>query len=155
MEYVTIFDITQSGYREWPFAVAGLVVLVFGGLLFFSKRFPPRSHRIFSFVFIGFAMVWTLIAFIGPFREYSVLASDLREGRCEITEGVVSEFHPMPYSGHEMEWFAVDGKRFEYSDFAVSPGFNNTTSHGGPIHKGVYVRVYHRGNDIARLEIAR
>ena len=155
MDYTVIFDITQSGYRQWPFAAAGLIVATGGGLLFFSQRFSPRPPGIFPFLFIGFAMVWTLTTFVGTFRDYSDLISDFRDGRCEVTEGVVSDFHPMPYSGHEMEWFVVDGKRFEYSDFIVSPGFNNTASHGGPILQGVYVRVHHCGIDIARLEIAR
>jgi hypothetical protein len=106
-------------------------------------------------VYLGFAIAWTLFGFVGTSRDYSGLASDFREGRCEVTEGAVSEFHPMRHSGHEMEWFVLGGKRFEYSDYVVSAGFNNTASHGGPIHLGVQVRVHHRGNDIARLEVAR
>lgn len=61
----------------------------------------------------------------------------------------------MPYSGHEKEWFVVAGHRFEYSDFEVSPGFNQTASHGGPIKKGMHLRVHYVDNDIARLEVAR
>ena len=72
-----------------------------------------------------------------------------------MTEGVISDFHMMPASGHENEWFVVNGKRFEYSDYAMTAGFNNTASHGGPIRKGLQVRVHHVGNEIAKLEIAR
>ncbi|MBV9128726.1 MAG: hypothetical protein JO117_11650 [Verrucomicrobia bacterium] len=61
----------------------------------------------------------------------------------------------MPYTGHQMEWFVVDGRRFEYSDYVIVPGFNNTASHGGPIRQGLQVRVHYVGNNIARLEVAR
>ena len=156
MEYNVIFDVSQSGYRQWPFAALGLIFVAIGtGLVLFRRSLPARTFKFFPFAFLGFAVVWTLFALVCTSREYSGLASAIREGRCEVTEGIVSDFHPMPFSGHEMEWFVVDGKRFEYSDYVVSAGFNKTTSHGGPIHKGVQVRVHHRGNDIARLEVAR
>jgi len=155
MEYNVVFDVSQSGFRQWPFAAFGLIFVAIGtALVVFRRRLPARTHRFFPFVFLGFAVVWTLFAFVGTLRDYSDLASAFRKGRCEVTEGVVSDFHPMPYSGHQMEWFVVGGKHFEYSDYVVSAGFNNTASHGGPIQKGVRVRIHHCGNDIARLEVA-
>ncbi len=52
--------------------------------------------------------------------------SSLREydenGRFEVVEGLVENFDPMPSSGHKMESFSVNGVRFEYSDFVVTPG---------------------------------
>jgi hypothetical protein len=122
-----------------------------------AKKGRPESifRAVFPFAFLGFAVVWTVFVFVSTAGSYSELASALRQGRCEIVEGVVSEFHPMPWSGHAMESFAVNGKRFEYSDYAVSAGFNNTASHGGPITEGMHVRVHYYGNAIARLEVAR
>lgn len=156
MTYEIVFDVTQSGYSTWPFAAAGLLFVAIGiGVVVFRHRLPTRTSKYFPFIFLGFAVVWTLIAFVATAGSYSKLASALRDGRCDVTEGVVSDFHPMPYGGHEMEWFVVNGKRFEYSDYVVTAGFNNTASHGGPIHKGLRVRIHHRGNDIARLEIAQ
>jgi hypothetical protein len=60
----------------------------------------------------------------------------------------------MPRSGHDKEWFIVGGKRFEYSDYHVTAGFNQTSSHGGPIRKGLNIRVHFEGDSIARLEVA-
>jgi len=37
----------------------------------------------------------------------------------------------------------------------VTAGFNNTLSHGGPIHEGLRVRIADVDGAIARLEIAR
>jgi hypothetical protein len=156
MEYETVFDVTQGGYSTWTFAAPGLLFVAIGiGLVFFRRHLSTRTPRFFPFAFLGFAVVWTLIAFVATAGGYSKLASALRDGRCEVTEGIVSDFHPMPYGGHEMEWFTVGDKRFEYSDFVVTAGFNNTASYGGPMRKGIMVRIHHRGNDIARLEIAR
>ena len=157
MEYNVVFDVSQSGFRQWPFAAVGLIFVAIGaGLVFFRRRLFPRALGFFfSFVFLGFAIFWTTSSFVSTSQDYERLASAFREGRCEVTEGVVSDFHPMPHSGHEMEWFVVGGKRFQYSDFILSAGFNNTASHGGPIHKDLQVRVHHLGNDIARLEVAR
>jgi hypothetical protein len=104
-------------------------------------------------LFLGFAVFWTVTAFASTAGSYFVLAYALRGGHCEAVEGVVSDFHPMQYTGHGSEWFIVGGKRFEYSDYELSAGFNNTASHGGPIHGGVLVRVHYRGNDIAKLEV--
>jgi hypothetical protein len=59
----------------------------------------------------------------------------------------------MPKSGHKMESFTVNGVKFEYSDFVVTPGFNNATSHGGPIREGLPVRISHIDNTILKLEV--
>jgi hypothetical protein len=61
----------------------------------------------------------------------------------------------MPITGHSMESFVVRGVRFEYSDNVSTAGFNNTTSHGGPIREGLPVRVWYRGNEILRLDVAK
>ena len=63
----------------------------------------------------------------------------------------------MPYEGHATEHFVVNGVRFEYSDFEVTSGFNNTSSHGGPVRQGLYVRIHYiernSKNVILKLEI--
>jgi len=79
----------------------------------------------------------------------------LRDGQYAVVEGYVSDFVPMPHSGHSMESFVVQGHRFSYSDYVVSAGFNNTASHGGPIREGLYVRVTYTNDVILRLEIAQ
>ena len=156
MEYTTVFDVAQSGYRQWPFAAFGLIFVAIGsGKVFFRQRLRRGTHRFFSFAYLGFAISWTLVVFVGTATDYSGLVSDLRGGRCEVTEGIVTDFDPMPYMGHKMESFVVNNKHFKYSDYNVVAGFNNTASHGGPIRQGVHVRIHHRGNDIARLEIGR
>lgn len=86
---------------------------------------------------------------------YSRARQAYLNGDYQVVEGAVSNFHPMPYSGHQNESFSVNGVQFSYSDYVVSPCFNNTTSHGGPIGEGLRVRIAYSGDCILKLEIAR
>jgi len=161
VEYRTVFDIAGAGFKSWSFSAFGLIFVALGaGLVVYRKRFPgwwrhhPRMSGVFAFSFFGFAMVWTIVSFVSTHGQYSKLASAARDGRTELVEGVVTNFKPMPASGHAMERFCVRERCFEYSDFVVTAGFNNTTSHGGPIHEGLPVRLTFVGHDIVKLEIA-
>jgi hypothetical protein len=108
---------------------------------------------LFGWIFLSFAVFWTLLSFTTTYGEYLTTIFALRGGRCAVVEGRVTEFVPMPYSGHSEESFTVGGHRFAYSDYVVTTGFHNTSSHGGPIHEGLYVRITYLGNLIVRLEV--
>ena len=112
-------------------------------------------RRVFASFFLLFACFWTLASLALTASDYFGLASALRHGRCEVVEGVVTQFEPWSDVIKKDETFVVNGHRFHYSDFTITPGFNNTQVHGGPIHEGVRVRIHYTGNDIARLEIAQ
>ena len=147
---------SQSGYRNWWFPAFGLIFVVIGSVLFrFRRELPHRTPKFFPYFFLGFALFWTVVALIGTAAGHFGLSAALREGRCEVVEGLVTQFQPMPASGKGKESFVVSGKRFEYSDFIVSPGFNHTTYRGGPMREGLSVRIHHAGDDIARLEVAQ
>jgi hypothetical protein len=89
------------------------------------------------------------------YLKYRSLSRALQDGRAAVVEGPVEQFVPMPYTGHSMERFSVAGIRFAYSDYVITGGFNNTSSHGGPIRLGRFVRITYVGEDIVRLEICR
>ena len=110
-------------------------------------------ERWFPRVFLGFAILWTTVAFFVTFVDYWSSVRALKENRAEVIEGPVADFHPMPYSGHVDESFVVKGVQFEYSDYGVTAGFNNTASHGGPIHEGLVVRIWHYKGRILRLDV--
>lgn len=161
MEYRTVFDFAESGYSAWPFAAFGVILLGWGTVLIvLRRRFPGRhTHRrgiaVFAFFWIGFVVLWTLLALLGTYGEYARLRAAINEGRARVVEGVVSQFRPMPVSGHAMERFCVADDCFEYSDFVVTNGFNNTSSHGGPIRQGLPVRVTFVRGTIVKLEISK
>ena len=162
MEYRTVFDIATAGYKSWDFPAFGLIFVAVGVVLVAGRKsLPgwwasrPRASNAFTFYFLGFAVVWTLVAFASTYTQYSSLSRARAASDVHIVEGVVSRFTPMPASGHAMEKFCVSDACFEYSDFVISAGFNNTSSHGGPIREGLLVRIAYVGNSIVKLEVAK
>ena len=109
---------------------------------------------IFSWLFFVFALLWTVGSSAITYLEHSSVTSNLDSGNYSVIEGTVTDFVPMPYAGHFDESFTVKGQRFSYSDYVSTSGFNNTTSHGGPIHEGLHVRIAYFGGLILRLEVA-
>jgi hypothetical protein len=77
------------------------------------------------------------------------------KGEYQTVEGVVTDFRPMPYQGHQDECFSVQDQHFCYSDYEIGPGFHNAASHGGPIRAGLPVRIAYRDGRILRLEIPK
>ena len=49
----------------------------------------------------------------------------------------------------------MNGVSFNYSDYGVTAGFNNSASHGEPIREGLYVRIWYLGNDILKLQVPK
>jgi len=157
----TVFDASTTGWRYWWFPAIGLVFVAIGLALPTRMRTgvigkpPPFMKRWFPRVFVGFAVLWTSASFLATFVEYRTSVSALKENSAEMVEGIVTDFHPMPYSGHANESFVVNGVKFEYSDYRVTAGFNNTASHGGPIREGLVVRIWHFKGRILRLDIKK
>lgn len=132
--------------------------MIFPGLLeqvSSNILFGSRYRRFFSWFFLLFGSVWTLIAFAGTGGQYLSLKRAMERGDFKTVEGEVRNFKPMPAAGHAEESFEVAGVPFHYSDYVVTGGFNNTASHGGPIGEGLPVRIAYTGNTILRLEVRR
>jgi hypothetical protein len=169
--YRTYFDASTRG-PTWWFPAVGLAFVVIGIVMFglirakgglywpfpTYGRFTARYYRWFSTLWLGFAILWTILASVGVFGDYIATWLDERQGHLAVVEGPVENFHPMPASGHDLESFTVSGVYFAYSDYVVTAGFNQTSSHGGPIREGLLVRISYRGpttdEEIVKLEIA-
>jgi hypothetical protein len=155
----TVFDASTAGWRYWWFPAFGLIFVGLGLALPLLirrgvfRRGSPSFDKWFPRVFLGFAIFWTTMAFLVSFVDYRTAVSALKEYSAEVIEGRVTDFHPMPYTGHGDESFVLNGVKFEYSDYVVTAGFNNTASHGGPIHEGLAVRIWHHRGRILRLDI--
>jgi hypothetical protein len=161
MEYTVVFDIVSAGYKTWALPALGLPFILVGALMLrfyqYLPMWPIKSVRFkkgFAIACLGFSIVWTLVAFITTYSQYRSLITAQETGAYQIAEGVVTDFVPMANSGRSYESFTVDGKTFNYSDYFVTAGFNNTQSHGGPIHGGLKVRITHVNNVIIKLEVA-
>ncbi len=156
MRYVTVFDASLLPYRNLVFALPGVGIAVVGALMLFRPEILERvgfrtakSHVLGWVVFI-FASLWTVLVAVA-------LVSDARRastGACDLVEGRVDHFRPMPPSGHGSEQFEVNGMAFRYADGMVSAGFHTTSARGGPIREGLPVRICHVRGEILRLEIA-
>jgi len=124
------------------------------------KTNTRKGRLVFLYLFFCFSVVWTVVTFFSTYSDYVNLRNAFQNGQFDFVEGQVTQFVPVPYEGHTDESFVVDGKRFKYADGAVSNGFNNTNSHGGPIRSGLQVRVWsvnnrHQWPTIVRLEVDR
>ncbi len=164
MNYRVAYDVTQE-LPPLVFAMGGLFFVAIGAVLW---RYRHRSERYaalapwmrtaFAGGLLGFAVLWTTVVSVSIVSEYLSASHALRDGTALVVEGTVDDFHPMPAAGHDTERFVVKGVRFEYSDFIVTSGFNNTSSHGGPIRAGLPVRIHYLGENrpiILKLEIAQ
>jgi hypothetical protein len=126
MEYHTIFDMLQVGYRSWPSVLVGL-----------------------AFMLIGVSM------FLGTYSDYAYARYEYLQGKADVVEGAVSNFKPgTNMRGSAYESFCVKDKCFTYSDYEDEAGFNTMTINGGPIREGLPVRVTFVGNTIVKLEVA-
>lgn len=170
MPYETVFEITQKPFEWWwpgiglVFLVIGVMFIRFGPSLDRNKNgknfgltfaIPPKR---LGWFFVIFASFWSLVAFGFTYSSYRQLVGAYRAGKYSVVEGTIEDFHPMPYEGHQNECFRVEKERFCYSDYEVSPGFNQSASHGGPIRAGLRVRIAYSEDEnfqahILRLEI--
>lgn len=171
--YRTAFDIReQIPWGALPFAgVPALFVCVGVGMFLVSRGRGPAwllaiadqlptqrpMPKWFPVVWTAFAVALLLAASTALALSYSGYRDALASGAYQVAEGYVTDFVPMPYSGHAKESFSVDGVHFTYSDYVVTTAFNQTRSHGGPIRDGLAVRIaYLRSGDtnaILRLEV--
>jgi hypothetical protein len=162
-DFVKVFDILETGFRNWTFSAFGLIFVAFGIVILAFPRFlkavgipylnlESRFRRYFP---LGIAILWTTLSFSLNYLEYLHHRSMAQENRCRVVEGPVGRFVVMPNGGHAQETFYVSGVRFSYADFAITDGFNTTSSRGGPINASSYVRICYdpAGNVILRLEI--
>ncbi len=164
MDYVVVFDAAQRGYSTWPFAAAGLPLVVIGIVLVkyrdalsmrLTGRPAPKLGVVFAYFYLVFSLLWTIIAFTATGRESRAVRDAMQHGRASVVEGRVEGFVPMPYAGHASEHLTVCGVPFSYSDYVVTEGFHRTSSHGGPLREGLWVRITYVGELIARLELAK
>lgn len=168
-DYYTAFDVTTAGYKSWFFPAFGLILAAIPLLrireTLTEKRRALRKGRrsrsghtegdLAPWLMLGGIGLWTSISFITTFSDYQAAVTAMQNHQAAIVEGVVTDFHPMPAGGHANESFIVNGVKFEYSDFLITAGFNNTASHGGPVREGLEVRIWHQRGEILRLDIKK
>lgn len=162
MTYVTVFDAADSPFRNLSFLYPGFVLIAAGAILVLRPKALEMvglkglaQRPFFRWFILCFAVLWTFVAGGSILTDAFNAMHRPKVGGCEIVEGRVEHFHPMPSAGHDTERFEVKGVAFSYSDYILTAGFNNTSSHGGPIREGLPVRICYRDGEILRLDIVR
>jgi hypothetical protein len=124
------------------FVVIGVGVSWFN-IKYNKSKSPKRKFTIaFGFIFSGFALVMLLLTFPSSLANRNRTQKIFENQEYQVVQGKIEDFHPMPHSGHDVESFTVNGVYFEYSDYMLVYGFNNTASHGGPLKRnGQQVRL--------------
>jgi len=159
MHYDVVFDVNTVGYEAWLFPAGVLIFAVIAVLV--VRSVPPRPGvvmtpvlRAVPYLVYGFAVLFTVFSFVGTYVQLARLRAAVASGRVQVVEGQVTDFTPLSDFGNKRESFRVSDHWFAYSDYGVTGGFNNTSTHGGPIREGLPVRVTYVGNTIVRLEVA-
>ena len=89
--------------------------------------------KIFCGCAAAYIFVITLILAFSTVSSYKTTVVAYEKGEYEVVEGYVENFVPMPYDGHSVESFEINGVSFSYSDYHIGFGYNKTKSHGGVI----------------------
>jgi hypothetical protein len=160
-DYYTVFTVLQQSV-PWQarLILPGIILFgIFAAVAAIIQRWG-RLSKSFILLAVLVCAVFLLLAFYafrapGVQDMYARAREAYVQGQYSTVEGTVTNFHPMPYSGHQDETFSVNGMQFSYSDYVLIPCFNNTSSHGGPIHEGLRVRIAYSGNCILKLEVSR
>jgi hypothetical protein len=168
MSYQTVYDFANESIN------IELILITFGlALVAFSLSWTAYKKLIIDFgekrpVAIYFGLiVGTFFLLFGIYNvpkdisRYYATKEIYESKNYKIVEGFVQNYKPMPVLGHSDESFMVDSVFFSYSDFDKSYyGFNQTSSHGGPIiGNGMFVRIAYfynsfHGNIILKIEVA-
>lgn len=153
MPYHTVFEMTWDAF-PWQLLILSTAGLITGLALLRSRESrESTTWNWLGWIFTGFSSLWTgwlLWTLAGHF--FTMRALETRQ--IQITEGHVGNYTFEMHDGHGFESFTVNGARFHYSDFLATGGYNRPASQGGVIREGLRVRIAHRGNTIAKLEVA-
>jgi hypothetical protein len=95
-----------------------------------------QSHKLFGTVFVSFAGLMAVLVIPSTILEYVHTRSVYTHRTYRTVEGPVTDFDPMPVTGHRLETFKVAGIRFAFSDFDETDyGYNNTAHRSNCLSK--------------------
>jgi len=98
--FVKVFDILDTGYRDWTFPAVGVIFIVIGIVIVAFPRllkavgipFLNLQSRFTPYFPLGFAILWTTFTFLLTYLGYLHHRSMAQENRCHVVEGPVELF---------------------------------------------------------------
>src|SRR6266568_4122484 len=128
MGYHTVFDVTQVGFQWWIPLLILIFASLFLGIDWALRTSGDKSYSwkgtLFQIVG-GLGILGALTFFIAIYGEYRNALNAFDAHSYSVSEGVVTDFVPMPPGGHSTERFVVNGVRFEYGSGWGSTTFNS------------------------------
>lgn len=144
-----LYDVSKSPYVLWP-VLLGTALIVVGLLIGLFLRSIPAVRR-WSLFALG--ILWTSIVVKTVILDRLTQERALRSASVESTEGVITAYYALGARDHGREYFDVAGRRFDFSEFDLGPGFKLTRRRGGPLDVGSYVRIASCKGTILRIEL--
>src|SRR5258708_31729339 len=79
--FVKIFDVVESGFRNWTFSAFGLIFVAIGIVMAFFPSIikatgipfleaQSKFQKALRFFFLSFAVLWTVIAFSTTYSQH-------------------------------------------------------------------------------------
>ena len=100
-----------------------------------------------SFVFstvLLFVSIYSAVAYFSGNIALMKMYQEYKSGECEIVEGTVENFHPMPQELHDTEHFEVNGVYFEYGADNSKHYYSRCRKDGGLITgNGQKVKIWY------------
>lgn len=178
MNYQTLFSITNIDI--WPHESGPLIGIIVGVTIFLYVVFvrPPsrqkapmgfqesmiaktygledasiirRIHAGWLAIVAAAMVIIGAFAWTSSFTKNTSLLNAYNKGDCEQVEGVVGNFEVLPYKGNTWERFWVQDHMFQFTDSSQTNGFHDR----GTVKEGMKVRIWFKGDEIARLDVAR
>ena len=168
MSYEVVFDAARSVYTTTEVATSGgikhwsslfwavFVLFLALGLILISMRQRLSNTALLTSSALLFVAWLSASKWMLPTMNIST-----HTGPPKVVVGSVRNFVAMAVEAHAQEHFCVQTACFHYSDYVHNGGFNESSSHGGPIKEGLAVRVTYvehsrePGNVIVKLEIEK
>ena len=135
------------------FAISIVVLIsVFKGYIRFTDEMELFKLFLIWILIFGFF----LIVFMVGIPEADHLIDVYRNGKCEITEGIVHVTHYQPFGGRSPgDKISLGDRKFEVNYYSgiLPGGYKQTISHGGALGEGVYARLHHYNGVILKVEV--
>lgn len=106
------------------------------------EGFITSFFKVAGFIVAPMGIAMFLLSTVGMCIEHNNYKEKLANNDVYVVEGYVEHFHPMPYNGHDVEHFEINGVYFEYSDYTIANGYHKSASHGGVIaENGQHLKI--------------
>jgi len=169
-EYVTVFDLSQTGFVYGELLFNGLVFGLGGWFVLLVVKViqsRPGLERVFNpfrsskkmpkwviYLIVAGTIILTILGSISYFQNQH-LSKILRSGHASYVAGEIQNYTETRYRTHRRESFTVNGIYFTYPDFGLQENFNNTFSDRIPLENGTFVKVWYYEGQILKLMVRR